>query len=295
MRKINRSILVLLLIAAFALSGCSYSREKEQPKKTYNEKESVNTEGQKVEQNNEIEFESNQNEPEVDDNQKLDEISEEYPIQKLESQIGVKTIESMIFDTEYMFTASMQEEFVGETFLIEGWLFDVYEKNEKLYVKINGGIEEVYIIEITRDQFELIKACDPFSYFAFVFSVESVRPALNFFSGPTYDKTEEGVVLEDSIETYIYTDGNFKILSGICSEIYVLNESQNKYEHVGNTDGEKYNNDDKKVDKMGYTNEEINKIKEEAYNNGYENGRDDGYDSGYEDGKRVAESDILNR
>lgn len=161
-----------------------------------------------------------------------EEIPEPDPIEILEIDTGCKVINAYYWDLPQRYTIIFQKEFVGHDFILREWNFDVFQENDKCLLKAVDW-DVVYFIELSEMQLDALLAYPQYTDFAFLFNMADVKPIdISFFSELEYSYDEYDRVDDDSINAYIYMDEDYKIISGICLEIYVLDEASNVYSKV---------------------------------------------------------------
>lgn len=151
------------------------------------------------------------------------------PIEILEIDTGCKTINSYYWNMAQRYTIIFQKELVGHDFILSEWDFDVFQQNDKYWLKAVFW-DEVYFIELSEMQLETLLEYPQYTEFAFLFNMADVKPIEVTFSPELeYSYDEYDRVDDDSINAYIYMNECYKVVFGVCLDIYVLDDANNMY------------------------------------------------------------------
>lgn len=205
-----------LLLAVLLLAGCEHGEQE-------------NTSGGSMLPDNNVAISAESLPIELEDPVEEAGSPEPDPIEVLETNTGCKTINSYFRDMPQQYTITFQRELVGHDFILNEWYFDVFQQNDKYWLKAIFW-DEAYFIELSETQVEALLEYPQYTEFAFLFNMVDVKPIEVTFSPELeYSYDEYDRVDDDSINAYIYMNECCKVVFGVCLDIYALNDSNDMY------------------------------------------------------------------
>jgi len=164
---------------------------------------------------------------------------EPTPIERLEEETGYQYLDYLYNDLDNRYTITFQRELVGGTYLIDAY-FDIFEKDDHIILSTASIHDDILLIEISEDQYNLICQGKEGKYgrnVVIAFQMNQVSPLpvafLSTYDYESYFKSfyneygEEDydeVIDPESIYAYIYLDDNYRIIYGTCVDVFFLED-----------------------------------------------------------------------